>query len=83
VGSEIKKGPWRGPLGTIILGQFLRPLAQNCVTSQNVIIIDSSGMGYTLKPLQGKSMSIVTELSDIKRKLVDLEKFGNELRGYL
>ncbi|MGZ3746593.1 MAG: peptide chain release factor 2 [Pseudobdellovibrionaceae bacterium] len=27
-------------------------------------------------------MSIVTELSDIKKKLVDLEKFGNELRGY-
>ncbi|MGZ3743520.1 MAG: peptide chain release factor 2 [Pseudobdellovibrionaceae bacterium] len=27
-------------------------------------------------------MSIVTELSDIKKKLMDLEKFGNELRGY-
>jgi len=28
-------------------------------------------------------MSMVTEVSDIKRKLVDLEKFGSELRGYL
>ncbi|WP_413288012.1 peptide chain release factor 2 [Bdellovibrio sp. HCB337] len=27
-------------------------------------------------------MSIVTEISDVKRKLADLEKFGQELRGY-
>lgn len=33
--------------------------------------------------LQESVLSIVAEISDIKRKITELESFGTELRGYL
>jgi len=33
--------------------------------------------------VRNKIMSIVTESSDVKRKISDLESFAKELRGYL